>query len=237
MSACEDNNRETNRDRLAHFDADRAEAERAVAELESAILSLPPCDKEGRSECVDAETLFAQKEEKTERTNRLLAILEGHVSAMEQAMNRTLNNLGCIRSAESSLHTQAPCHELFRGESAAQDAYRRLATQRGKAVALIKRMTTVINRASQKQWPLGKPRKASPGVIGTDSGGPVTPMRSGSSATPTPPSLAGEIAGIRPTSAHTGGGHNGPGIHPSLRTSFGEHSASTYRRQPLSTET
>ncbi len=220
MSIFIDNDPVTNEDRLAHFDADRAQAERAAAELEHAVAYLPPVDNEGKSECVDAETLMAQKEEKAERVERFLVIMQEYVPFFDSAMSRTLDNLGQIRGAESSLHTQAPRQELSRGEAAAQDAYRRLAMQREKAIVLIERMTTAINQANQKQWPLGKPRKATPGTTSAGSRS-AAPTQSGHPGAPTAPSLADEVAGIRSINSYGGSGHSSLGDYPPPATSLG----------------
>ncbi len=219
---------------LTHFDSDRAEAEHAIVELDSAVFSLPPVDEKGVSPCHHAEPQYAQKEEKTEKVRRLLATFREYVPAIEREMNRALNNLGGIRQASSALHTQAPREELSRGESAAQEAYRRLASQRERAVILIEKMAAAINRAGQKQWPLGKPRKATPGVIGAGSGGAAAPMQFSSPDAPVSPCLAEEIAGIRSTSDHVGSGHNGPGLHPFPRTSLVDHSVNARHQQHLS---
>lgn len=197
MDAHENADRYKNENLREHFDSQVAEAERAVMDLDKSVSSLPPVNEKGESPCMQAKDYYAQKEEREDRVRRILVLFREYVPVIEREMDRALENLSRIHAAESSLHSEGPRQELSQGESAARNEYRRLVSQRERAIITIERMAMALSDASRKRWPLGAPRERPPSWTGQESPRMPATVGVGGRNLPSPPDLSDEITALQ----------------------------------------
>jgi len=219
MDAHENVDRYKNENLREHFDSQVAEAERAVMDLDKSVSSLPPVNEKGESPCMQAKDYYAQKEEREDRVRRIQILFREYVPVIEREMDRALENLSRIHAAESSLHSEGPRQELSQGESAARNEYRRLVSQRERAIITIERMAMALSAASRKRWPLGVPREGPPSWGGQESPGMPATTGVGGRNLLSPPNLSNEIAALQ--SIHAQREDLRPGVPRENRSRYG----------------
>lgn len=147
-----------------HVNIDEVEAyiQSALARAEDlfqAVHSLPNVDEQGDSECPFAEELYAKKEECQKEVQGCLSRLQGHLSAVEEAIARINGDQELVSAHGAQLHGDRAKGHFSQAEGELGALCKRYEKLRDRIEETIERIEEILAEAATKQFPGRQPRR------------------------------------------------------------------------------
>jgi hypothetical protein len=148
-----------NKLRIEETDSYIKHMKEAIAELSGHIQRLPKVDKEGRSECPFAESLYAKKEEETKKFIEYRSRLNGYIELVNREIERFRQNLNRLSIDFHKLNLPQAQDEYQTAKYGYEFHYQKNIKRKEALVEVSKQADDVLLEASKKKWPLGNPRE------------------------------------------------------------------------------
>lgn len=127
--------------------------------LETKINVLPKVDEKGVSECPDAESFYAQKEEEAEKVAGYLERLRSLLVLLEEELGRLRANLSRVQADAGSLHLKGAKERYLSAKQGLEHHIQKNLDKKKGILDLISRAEEMLRSAGAKKWPLGKPKE------------------------------------------------------------------------------
>ena len=158
-----------------------------LKDLEDKVNRLPKVDEKGRSECPEAEDMYAEKNEAVEKCVKYLKKGKKYVIFVEWQLASNRRNLSRIKAGHSKLDNTQAKEEYRTAIENCTFHFKKYSKRLKNLRSLISKANKLLKKAREKKWPLGKPEKKfrpPPLMAGRLAGGDYTNIQGPSPVIP-----------------------------------------------------
>lgn len=122
-------------------------------------MSLPYVENDGSSECPDAETLYAEKEQLEAQVTADVEVLKGHRVELKKEIQRSEKNLQQLEADQGKLNRLEPSQCYAEAIKAQQQQLRRLIQDRDAVYIVLAEAEAVLKVSRTRKFPGRVPQK------------------------------------------------------------------------------